>query len=103
MANFGCKFVSSCIADLLTPKCHLANDVFPYVVFTWPWFGAFRAFAFCASLGYVHWGALTSEGAGLIEVDCCRRSRFCGGRSRNLVCREIGNWIFALVVRADVI
>ena len=97
------KFLSSHITDLLISKCHLADDTFPYVVLTWPWFWAFHAFAFCASLGYVHWGALTSKGAGLIWVNCCQHSRFCSRRSHSLVRREVGDWVFALIVWADII
>ena len=33
-----CKFLSSRVTDLLVSKCHLADDMFPYVVFAWPWF-----------------------------------------------------------------
>ena len=97
------KLVSSHVTNLLTPECHLADDAFSHVVLTWPRFGAFRAFAFCMSLGDIHRDALTSEGAGLIWMDCCWHSRFCGGRSRSLVHREVGDWVFALVVWADVI
>ena len=71
MAYFSRKFFSCHIADLLVSKGHLADDLFPYVVLTWPWFRAFCAFAFCTSLGDVHWGALTSEGACLVQVNCC--------------------------------
>ena len=100
---FSRKFVSHCVINLLTPKCHLVDDTFSYVVLTWPRFRAFRTFAFCASLGYVHRGAPTSEGASLIGVNCCRRNGFCGGRSCGLVHQEVGDWIFALIVWADVI
>ena len=79
------------------------DDAFPYVVLAWPWFRAFHAFAFCASFGNVHRGTLTSEGASLIWVNCCQHSRFYGGRSHSLVCREVGDQIFALIVQADVI
>ena len=103
MTYLSCKFISHCIADLLIPKGHLVNDAFSYVVLTWPQFRAFRVFAFCASLGDIHWGALTSKGAGLIWVNCCQCSRFCNRRSRGLICQEVGDGIFALVVWADVI
>ena len=77
--------------------------MFPYVVLTWPQFRAFHAFSFCASLGDIHQGTLTSEGASLVWVNCCQRSRFCGRRSRSLVHREIGDGVFALVIWADII
>ena len=103
MAYFSCKFISSHVTNLLVSKCHLVDDAFPYVVFAWSWFWAFHAFALCASLGDIHWGVLTSEGASLIWMNCCQHSRFCNERSHGLVHQEVGDGIFALVVQADVI
>ena len=100
---FSCKFISSHVANLLISKCHLADDVFPYVVLTWPWFRAFHAFALCLSLGDVHQGTLTSKGASLVWMNCCWHSGFCSRRSCGLVHQEVGNWIFGLVVWADII
>ena len=97
------EFVSSCIIDLLTPKCHLMDDTFPYVVLAWPQFWAFCTFVFCMSLWYIHWGALTSKGASLVRMNCCQHSRFCSGRSCGLVRQEVSDWIFALVVGTDII
>ena len=102
-AYFSRKFFSCCKADLLVSKGHLANDPFSYVVLAQPQFWAFRAFALCVSLGNVHWGVLTSKGAGLVGVDCCWCSRFCSGRSHGLVHWEVGNGVFALIVWADII
>ena len=103
MTYLSCKFVSSCITNLLISKYHLVNDVFSYVVLTQPQFKAFCAFAFCASLRDIHWETLTSESAGLIWVDCCQHSGFCGGRSCSLVRQEVGDGILALIVWADII
>ena len=100
---FSHKFISSCITNLLISKCHLTDDVFPYVVLTWPWFRAFCIFSFCASLRDVHQGALTSEGAGLIWVNYCQQSTHCGGRDHGLVHQEVGDGVFALIIQADVI
>ena len=79
------------------------DDLFSHVVLTWPQFRAFCTFAFCVSLGEIHWGVLTSKGASLIGVNWCWHSRFCSGRSHSLVCQEVGDGIFALVIQADVI
>ena len=79
------KFFSCCIADLLVSKGHLVDDPFSHVVLAWPWFGAFCAFALCASLGDIHWNTLTSKGASLVWMNCCRCNGFCNGRSHSLV------------------
>ena len=81
-------------------ECHLLYDAFPHVILAWPWFWARSIFAPSVGFGNIHQGTLTTKDAGLVGMRCCQYSDL-GGRWW-LVCWEVGNWVFTLVIGADV-